>query len=102
MLWMLVSSAFAAYTVNGNDGATQHACTAGETVNVNGNRNTVTITGDCGRVNVSGSENQVTLDGLTKLTVTGSQNQITWARNLSNKQKLPISDVGLQNHVSKR
>jgi hypothetical protein len=101
MLWMLVASAFA-FPVNGNNGAVQHACTAGEKVDVNGNGNTVTLTGDCGRVNVIGNTNTVSIDGLSKLVATGSNNSITWARNLSSKNKLPVSNLGIGNTITKR
>lgn len=101
MFWLFVSSALA-FTANGDNGSVQHACTPGETVNLNGQSNTVSLTGDCGRVNVNGGTNTVTIDGLSKLSVTGSQNQITWSRNLSGKRRLPVTNTGLQNTISQR
>lgn len=100
----LLSTAFAAdpWILDASGGQQQHACTAGQAVTVSGSTNHLTLTGDCGAVSVSGGNNQITIDGATRITVTGSQNQVTWSRNLSGKKVLPTSVTGIGNSVTRR
>ncbi|MEZ4239162.1 MAG: DUF3060 domain-containing protein [Myxococcota bacterium] len=87
------------YVIDGSNAATGHACAAGEAVTVNGSSLTVRLTGDCGVVEVVGSTNHVTVDGVASVRVTGSDNDVTWARNLSGSKRLPKVLVGTGNKV---
>lgn len=91
-----------AYVVDGSGATLTHACTAGQAVNLTGSTNQLTLTGDCGVLTISGSNNQVTADGLSKLTITGSTNSVTYSRNLSSKKKLPSTITGIGNSVVKK
>lgn len=97
--WFSVALAAGLFEITGNGGSQSHACSAGEAVKLNGSNHTVTLTGDCGALTVIGDNNKITVDGLTGATVTGSSNDITYARNLSGKKKLPATLVGIGNKV---
>jgi hypothetical protein len=68
---------------------------------ISGATNGLTFTGDCKGVSVSGSMNKVMLDGVGKLAVTGTGNNVTWKRALGDAKKPKVAVTGLDNKVSK-
>ena len=102
MLVALVSLAFAAdpVSIDGNGVTRTVACVGQQAVNVTGNNHDLTFTGDCGSVTVTGSSSTVAIDGLTRLTVVGTGNTVTWKRNLAGTKKLRQS-VGFGNTITK-
>ena len=98
---LLAQAAFAAdtYVIDGNGGNPTHECSAGQAVSVTGSNNHVTLTGNCGKLTVSGSNDEITVDGVSSIQVTGTNNDVTWSRNLSGKKKLPVTVTGIGNSV---
>jgi hypothetical protein len=76
-----------------------HACTGGNVqVLIAGNKNTVTLTGDCAKVSVTGNRNIVTVDGVGEVNVMGNKNTLTWKRGIGGK-KAKVSNTGNGNKV---
>ena len=86
--------------VDGNGVTRTVACVQQQAVNVTGNQHHLTFTGECGNVTITGSTNTVAIDGLTRLTVVGTGNTVTWTRNLGSSKKLRQS-VGIGNTITK-
>jgi hypothetical protein len=77
------------------------ACSENTMVSISGATNELTFTGNCKGVSVSGSMNKVTLDGVGKLSVSGTGNNITWKRALGDAKKPKVAVTGFNNKVSK-
>ena len=75
-----------------------HACTGKSVVVVSGNKNIVTLTGDCARVEVDGNKNIVTIDGVGKLSVRGNNNTRSWKQGVGGK-RAKVSNTGNGNKV---
>ena len=52
----------------------------GRDVEVDGNQNTITLTGSCAVILVNGNHNRVAVESVTWLRLIGSDNQVSWAR----------------------
>lgn len=64
----------------GSNGEFEHVCNGGETVELVGSSNHMTLRGDCGALNLFGSDNVVEAETLSAANVTGSGNQVSWSR----------------------
>lgn len=64
----------------GSNGEFEHVCSGGETVELVGSSNRMTLRGDCGPLNLFGSDNIVKAETLSAANVTGSGNQVFWSR----------------------
>lgn len=64
----------------GSNGEFEHVCNGGETVELVGSSNRMTLRGDCGPLNLFGSDNVVNAETLSAANVTGSGNQVFWSR----------------------
>jgi len=84
--------------IDGNEAERTFAC-EGRDVTVEGNGLEITLTGDCGVVKAVGNKNDLTIDGVARVEVVGNKNSVTWARNLSETKKLPVSKMGAGNKV---
>lgn len=82
-----------------SDSTSTHRCSPGTEVEVTGASNTVTVTGECKSVTVSGASNKVKVEAVGTITVTGSDNAVTWKRGLG-KAKPKVSRTGVNNKVS--
>jgi DUF3060 family protein len=85
--------------VSGTGGNATHRCTPKTEVEVNGNDNSVTLTGDCKSINVSGANNKVKAEGVATIDVTGSGNEVTWKRAVGGK-KPKVNRTGVNNKVT--
>lgn len=85
--------------VTGSGETATHACTPDSEVEITGASNTVTLTGECKRVEVSGSSNTVKVEATSAITVTGTDNKVTWKRG-HGKSKPKISRTGVGNKVT--
>jgi len=82
-----------------SDSTSTHACTPGTVVEVTGASNTVTLTGECKSITVSGASNKLKAEAVGAITVTGSDNAVTWKRGLG-KSKPKVSRTGVNNKVT--
>jgi hypothetical protein len=85
--------------VTGTDETSTHKCSPGTEVEITGASNTVTLTGECKSVTVNGSSNKVKVEAVGAITVTGSDNAVTWKRG-HGKSKPKVSRTGVSNKVS--
>src|SRR5262245_21956419 len=77
-----------------------HACEANEKVVVSGSDNKVNLTGDCAKVAVMGSKNVVTIEGAARISVMGTDNEVSYKRGVGGKGP-NISRMGTGNKVTK-
>jgi hypothetical protein len=91
-------------------------CAKDKTVNVIGNKATVTLTGTCTLVNISGNDAKVTgsaekfyvagnsntinADGADEIATTGNKNTVTWKKGLA-KAEPKVSNPGKDNSVTR-
>ena len=85
--------------VSGMGGNATHHCTPKTEVEVTGSDNQVSLTGDCKSINVSGATNKVKAEGVATITVSGSDNEVTWKRAVGGK-KPKVSRTGVNNKVT--
>ncbi len=97
----VTASAADPVVMNGTSLTRAHTCVRGQAVTVEGVRLKITLTGDCGAVRVKGSNNVISADGVARINVEGSANRITWSRNLSSSERLPVRTRGARNSVKK-
>lgn len=96
----MASTAMAApLVVRGNNSTRTLTCEAGQEVQIGGSGHHLTIDGDCGELNLRGSDSKITIDGVAAVVVLGSDNVVTWSRDLSGKDKLPVRTTGSGNRV---
>src|SRR5438876_990101 len=89
------------FTLTDNGHSTSHECTAGERVEVSGNKNRLDLTGECGTVSVSGNENQVTVDTVAEIVTQGNKNSVRWYKGAGDKAP-KVSNSGTGNEIKKR
>ncbi|MHA7632485.1 DUF3060 domain-containing protein [Corallococcus sp. M7] len=87
------------FDVTGNEETATHACKPGSTVEITGNDNTVTLTGECKSVTVNGNDNKVKVEATGAISVTGTTNAVTWKRGLG-KSKPKVSRTGVDNKIT--
>lgn len=72
---------------------------SGDTIDLVGDSNQVTIQGDCVSLNLTGSGNTVRLEGqMTSVQILGSDNQINWVQ-ISNRRAPSLQSMGSNNRV---
>ena len=76
------------------------ACGSGETVQVTGQRNTLTVTGDCRKVDITGAKNTVSIEAVGSIEVTGTDNDIIWHRAIGGNAPR-VSANGAGNTISR-
>lgn len=72
---------------------------AGDTIDLVGDANQLTIQGDCLHLNLTGSGNSLKLQGqMTSIRIVGSDNQINWMN--GGKRRAPtLQEIGSNNQV---
>ena len=75
------------------------ACKTGEAIEVAGNKNSVTLSGECKSVVVSGNENTVTIEATGSIDTPGNKNKVTWRRGLDGKDA-SVTNLGNGNSVT--
>ena len=68
-------------------------------VTVQGDGNKVTIKGTCHALSLSGDHNHVSVASVASLALSGSSNQVSWAK-ASGGEKPQITDLGKNNEVT--
>jgi len=96
----LAPAAFAsgAIIVGENNGSRVIRCN-GQDVEVDGNQNTITLSGNCAVILVKGNHNRVAVESVAWLRLIGSDNQVSWARGAGGRQP-SVVDVGSRNSVA--
>jgi hypothetical protein len=69
-------------------------------VRISGNRNTLTLTGECSSLLVDGNDNVVTVEAVAEIATWGNRNTVTWTRGVGGKPP-KISDPGTKNSIKK-
>jgi hypothetical protein len=67
----------------GSDQTLDHVCEIGERVELVGDRNIVTITGECVGLSITGSGNQVGIEVVDEIRIEGEANDVRWQRGLT-------------------
>lgn len=67
----------------GSDQTLDHVCDIGERVELVGDRNIVTITGECVGLAITGSGNQVGIEVVDEIRIEGARNDVRWQRGLT-------------------
>lgn len=67
----------------GSDQTLDHVCEIGERVELVGERNIVTITGECVGLSVTGSGNQIGIEVVDEIRIQGDSNDVRWQRGLT-------------------
>jgi len=96
----LAPTAFAsgAIIVGENNGRRVIRCN-GQDVEVDGNQNTITLSGNCAVILVKGNHNRVAVESVAWLRLIGSDNQVSWARGAGGRPP-SVVDVGSRNSVA--
>ncbi|WPB77827.1 DUF3060 domain-containing protein [Archangium violaceum] len=89
----------AALEIVGSESQESHRCSPKTEVNISGSDNEITLTGECKRVSVSGSTNMVKVEAAAAIEVMGSDNQVTWKREVGGK-KPKVTRTGSNNKVT--
>jgi hypothetical protein len=89
-----------AHTVVDNNHTTSIACKTGDSAEIAGNGNKVTVTGECANVRVTGNSNTVSIDAAESIDVLGNKNTVTWKRGLGGKDAA-VSNPGTDNKVAR-
>jgi hypothetical protein len=74
------AAAAAGAQLTGSNQTLSHECEVGERVELVGDTNIVTITGQCVGISVSGNGNQVTIDTVDEIRIQGENNDVRWSR----------------------
>lgn len=73
---------------------------SGDTIDLVGDSNQITIQGDCVSLNLTGSGNTVRLQGqMSSVQILGSDNQINWVQ-VSNRRAPSLQSMGSNNRVA--
>jgi hypothetical protein len=67
----------------GSDQTLDHVCEIGERVELVGDRNIVTITGECVGLSVTGTGNQIGIEVVDEIRIQGDSNDVRWQRGLT-------------------
>jgi Protein of unknown function (DUF3060) len=97
---LVAIAAAQAQTTMTSSGQRRSIACDGETVQITGSRNTLTITGDCQKVDVAGTGNVVTIEAVERIEVTGTNNRVTWQRALRGDAPR-VSRTGLGNTIAR-
>jgi hypothetical protein len=86
-------------TINKNEQKRTIDCNGGA-VSINGDRNTLTLTGECSTLRVDGNDNIVTVEAVAEISTWGNRNKVTWTRGVGGKPPT-ISNPGTSNTIKK-
>jgi hypothetical protein len=78
--------------------ATRSIDCRGRGVTVQGNGNTLTLRGTCGKLDVQGNENIISVDTVHAVSTTGNKNRVTWTR-AADGETPDTSDLGNGNVI---
>jgi hypothetical protein len=74
------AAAAAGAQLTGSNQTLSHECEVGERVELVGDTNIATITGQCVGISISGNGNQVTIDTVDEIRIQGENNDVRWSR----------------------
>src|SRR5215204_3223213 len=63
-----------------NESSYSYVCGGGDWVAINGNGNSVAITGECALVELNGSNNKVSVESVGSIKISGNNNDVRYAR----------------------
>jgi hypothetical protein len=89
----------AAVVISNNEQTRTIDCTGGN-VTVDGNVNTLSLTGECQNVEINGNENTVRIEAAAAISVAGNQNRVTWRRGVGSASPR-ISNLGTANSIAR-
>jgi hypothetical protein len=69
-------------------------------VTINGDKNQLTLTGQCSTLKVNGNENIVSVEAVAEISTWGNRNNVTWRRGAGGKPP-KISNPGTANNIKK-
>ena len=95
------AAAAAGAQLTGSNQTLSHECLSGERVELVGDTNIVTITGECVGLSVEGNGNQVTIEVVDEIRLQGESNDIRWSRGLT-VDRPNMLETGGRNTVSER
>ena len=104
LLALAVAPAFAdepTWKLNANDSSYSYVCGGGDWVAINGNGNTVTISGTCALIEVNGSRNKVNTESVATIKVNGNNNDVRYTSAPEGKTKPVIKNKGAANTIRK-
>jgi hypothetical protein len=85
--------------ISGSGAQETHRCSPKSEVEISGNDNEITLTGECKSVSVSGANNKVKVDAVAAINVTGANNTVAWKRVVGGK-KPKVTRNGANNKVT--
>ena len=74
------AAAAAGAQLTGSAQTLKHECEVGERVELVGDTNIVTVTGECLGLSISGNGNQVTIEVVDEIRIEGENNDVRWTR----------------------
>lgn len=77
------AAAAAGAQLTGSNQTLNHECVTGERVELVGDTNIVTITGECAGLSVEGNGNQVTIEIVDEIRLQGERNDVRWSSGLT-------------------
>jgi hypothetical protein len=97
-----IASAFAEdLVVRENNRTIAQACDGKTTAEIDGNDNTITLTGECVAVKVMGNRNTVAFEAAATLSTWGNDNVVSYQRGPGKKPAPAISNPGSRNRISR-
>ncbi len=81
--------------------ADAHAVERGGDASVDGNFNSLSLTGDCQQVSVNGNRNDVSIESAVSITVLGNENEVTWSRGVGGRRP-EVANFGSDNAISRK
>lgn len=87
------------WRLDANDATYAYVCGKGERLTLNGNGNTLTVSGECGAVEITGSDNHVVLELAASITIGGNNNDVVYGKLADATKKLAVKVKGAANSV---
>jgi hypothetical protein len=83
-----------------NQRTVSRTCDGHTQIQVLGNQNKVTLTGECEHIEIAGNQNIVTIEGAGSISVPGNDNIVSWERGIDGKPPA-VSNPGSRNHLAR-
>jgi hypothetical protein len=89
------------WKLNANDSSYSYVCGGDDWVAINGNGNTITISGACSVIEVNGSRNKVHTETVATIKVFGNNNDVRYTSAPEGKTRPVIKNKGAANTIRK-
>jgi hypothetical protein len=87
------------WKLDAHESSYSYVCGGSDWVAVNGNGNTLAVTGECAILEVTGSDNRISVEAVGTIRVSGDNNDIKYGRATGGKKKPVIKRKGAANTV---